>query len=94
METLYQTAKDIILKFKKKGYYEEFSQQDMFYFSFINEGKKMMMLFIDSFFGDSYGIQLFFNNNGFEYLCTNDKLCLEIGSPIFNILNYKIIEIN
>lgn len=95
METLYQTAKDIILKFKKKGYYEEFSQQDMFYFSFINEGKKMMMLFIDSFFGDSYGIQLFFNNNGFEYLhhifTTPNPDSITIGDcdSIFGIIKAK-----
>ena len=68
MNTLYQNAKEIILKLKKKGYFDEFNQVEMFYLDFENEGKKMLLIFIQSFFGASYGIQILNNNNGFEYM--------------------------
>ena len=55
------------------------------YIYFIENNKKPKIYF---------GIIKNIINNGFEYLCTNDKLYLEIGSPIFNILNHKIIGIN
>ena len=66
-EKVYKDIRDIINRFIKKDYWNEFSSADIFYFT-DNKNKKTMITFIDSFFGESYGIQFFINKDGFNYV--------------------------
>lgn len=62
----YIEIRKIINKFIKKDYWKDFSSADIFYTVF--ERRKSLLTFLDSFFGDSYGVQLFFNKDGFNYV--------------------------
>ena len=67
MEAIYKEIRDIINKFIKKDYWNSFCSADIFYFD-DSKKKKTMITFIDSFFGESYGIQFFINKDGFNYV--------------------------
>ena len=66
-ERIYKQIREIINKFIKKDYWNEFSSADIFYFD-DSKKKKTMITFIDSFFGEAYGIQFFINKDGFNYV--------------------------
>ena len=66
-ETVYKEVRNIINNFIKKDYWNSFCSADIFYFD-DSKKKKTMITFIDSFFGESYGIQFFINRDGFNYV--------------------------
>ncbi len=62
----YRDCKKIMKEFIKKEYWTKFSSADIFY---ILEGRnKSLFTFVEQFFNESFGIQLFFNDNGFNYV--------------------------
>ncbi len=62
----YSDCRKIIKSFIKKEYWTSFSSADLFY---IVDGKnKALFTFVEQFFGDAYGCQLFFTPNGFNYV--------------------------
>ena len=66
-DRIYKEIRTIINKFIKKDYWNSFCSADIFYFT-DSKKKKSMITFIDAFFGESYGIQLFINYDGFNYV--------------------------
>ena len=52
--------------FIKKNYWQTFTSADLFYIAEMR--KKYLFTFVEQFFGDSFGCQLFFNANGFNYV--------------------------
>lgn len=66
-ENIYKEIRNIINNFIKKDYWNSFCSADIFYFD-DSKKKKTMITFLDSFFGESYGIQFFINNDGFNYV--------------------------
>ena len=77
----YKEVRKLINAFIKKDYWHDFSSADIFYQAY---GKrKTLLTFLDSFFGDSYGIQLFYNKEGFNYVhdifTTSDSDFITIG---------------
>lgn len=66
-DRLYKEIRLIINNFIKKDYWKSFCSADIFYFD-DSKKKKTMITFIDSFFGESYGIQFFINTDGFNYV--------------------------
>ena len=62
----YRDCKKIMKEFIKKEYWTKFSSADIFY---ILEGRnKSLFTFVEQFVNESYGVQLFFNANGFNYV--------------------------
>ncbi len=66
-DRVYKEIRKIINSFITKDYWKNFCSADIFYFD-DSKGKKTMLTFIDSFFGDAYGIQFFINKDGFNYV--------------------------
>ena len=66
-DVVYKEIRNIINRFIKKDYWNSFCSADIFYFD-DSKKKKTMITFIDSFFGESYGIQFFINKDGFNYV--------------------------
>ncbi len=66
-DRLYKEIRLLINNFIKKDYWNSFCSADIFY---VNDSKKKktMITFIDSFFGESYGLQFFINTDGFNYV--------------------------
>ncbi len=62
----YRDCKKIMKDFIKKEYWTKFSSADIFY---ILEGRnKSLFTFVEQFFNEGFGVQLFFNDNGFNYV--------------------------
>lgn len=75
---IYDECRKIIKNFIKKEYWTRFSSADLFY---ILEGRnKGLFTFVEQFFGDSYGCQLFFNTAGFNYV--HDILTIQSDSAV------------
>lgn len=84
----YLECRKILKKFIKKGYWTEFSSADIFYIQSSNKNKALFT-FVEQFFSDAFGIQLFYTPDGFNYvhdilttaeqatvtLCDCDSLC-------------------
>lgn len=84
----YLECKKILKKFIKKGYWTEFSSADIFYIQ-STQKNKVLFTFVEQFFSDAFGIQLFYTPDGFNYvhdilttaeqatvtLCDCDSLC-------------------
>ncbi len=64
---LYRECKMIIKSFVKKEYWGAFSSSDLFYIA-DDMKNRALFSFIEQFFGDAYGCQLFFNKRGFNYV--------------------------
>jgi len=63
---IYLDCKKILKDFMKKEYWSSFTAADLF---FILSGRqRALFTFVDQFFGDSFGCQLFFNNDGLNYV--------------------------
>ena len=62
----YLDCRKILKSFDKNEYWTKFSSADIFYI--INGKNKALFTFVEQFFGDSFGCQLFFNNKGFNYV--------------------------
>lgn len=62
----YLLCRKIMKDFIKKEYWTVFSSADIFY---VSEGKnKVLFTFVEQFFEDSFGCQLFFNYKGLNYV--------------------------
>lgn len=62
----YIECKRLLKSFKKKDYWKYFSSADTFLF-YLGK-KKSLFTFVEQFYNDSFGCQLFFNNKGFNYV--------------------------
>lgn len=63
---IYMDCRKIIKDFIKKEYWTSFSSADLFY---IADGRsKALFTFVEQFFGDAFGCQLFFTPSGFNYV--------------------------
>lgn len=90
---VYKSIKKIIDSFILKSYWLEFTSADIFYIANSN-AKEYMSVFIDKFFGTSYGVEFFTNKDGFNYvhdilsvenqellsICDCDSLCAVLVS--------------
>lgn len=65
-KTIYLECRKIMKTFIKKNYWQTFTSADLFYIAEMR--KKYLFTFVEQFFGDSFGCQLFFNANGFNYV--------------------------
>ena len=76
-ERIYLEIKLIIKKFKKRNYFSLFSSSDIF-LTYFSKNHTYLSTFMDTFYGDSYGVQVFFNHAGFNYVhdifTTNDDV--------------------
>ncbi|MBQ9124536.1 MAG: hypothetical protein IJY14_02480 [Acholeplasmatales bacterium] len=87
LKEAYLNCRTIIKKFIKSQYWTTFSSADIFY---ILEGaNKSLFTFVEQFFNESFGCQVFFTKKGFNYvhdilttdddgvlsLCDSDCLC-------------------
>ena len=78
----YKEIRKCFISFKKRQYFDIFSSADIFYVidSF---GKKAILTFIDQFFGDAKGLQVFHNRDGINYvhdiLSTTDEYSVTVG---------------
>lgn len=66
-KNIYNDIRTVINKYIKRDYWKSFSSADIFHFT-DSKGNSTMITFIDSFFGESYGLQFFTNNDGFNYV--------------------------
>ena len=62
---VYMDIKSLINKFNKHDYWHHFTNKDQFY---IIDFKEYLVSFTDDLNDDAYGIQLFYNNDGFNYV--------------------------
>lgn len=63
---IYLDCKKLLKDFIKKEYWAKFTAADLFY---IMSGKnRALFTFVDQFFGDAFGCQLFFNTDGLNYV--------------------------
>ena len=65
-KALYDNARGIIKKFIKKNYWHDFTSADIFYIN--DEKNKALFVFLEQVFDETYGLQLFFNKDGFNYV--------------------------
>lgn len=84
----YLECKKILKGFLKKGYWTTFSSADIFYIQSTTKNKALFT-FVEQFFKDAYGVQLFSTTDGFNYvhdilttaeqstvtLCDCDSIC-------------------
>lgn len=69
----YKEIKKYMNLFDKEEDFNQYNSSDLF-LNIFNDKKRYLFSFIDTFLENSVGIQLFFNNNGFNYV--NDILSL------------------
>ena len=74
----YKEIRKCFISFKKRQYFDIFSSADIFYVidSF---GKKAILTFIDQFFGNAKGLQVFNNRDGINYVPADEEG--ERGNP-------------
>lgn len=65
-KNIYLDCKKLLKDFIKKEYWSDFTAADLFYI--IRDNARALFTFVDQFFGDSFGCQLFFNANGLNYV--------------------------
>ena len=75
---LYKEVKQVMKKMQKKGCFYKFSTKDFFYL--MDEKTRGVLVFSEHLYQDGYGIQLFLNNPGLNYL--HDILSTEGNYPI------------
>ena len=63
---LYNNVRSIIKKFIKKNYWHDFTSSDIFYIN--DKDDNSLFVFLEQVFDDTYGCQLFFNKDGFNYV--------------------------
>ena len=78
MDDLYKEIRKIINKFINEEYFSRFTSADIFYIETLKK-KRSIITFMDNFYGEYYGIQLFFNQDGLNYV--HDIVSYE--DPIF-----------
>ena len=62
---IYMNIKSLVNKFRKKDYWHTFSNKDQFY---IADHREMLVSFTDDLSDNSYGLQVFYNQDGFNYV--------------------------
>ena len=67
MDNNYKNIRKIINDFISKNYFTQYGSSDIFYFETLN-GKRSIMTFMDNFYGEFYGLQLFYTNEGLNYI--------------------------
>ena len=67
MDNNYKNIRKIINDFISKNYFTLYGSSDIFYFETLN-GKRSIMTFMDNFYGEFYGLQLFYTNEGLNYI--------------------------
>ena len=65
---IYFDIRTIMKKFIKHNYWQAYTAADIFYFHNMRNKRDAFLTFIDSFYGDSFGLQLFNNRDGFNYV--------------------------
>lgn len=75
---LYTEVKSIMKKLQKKGCFQKYTTKDFFYF--MDEKTRGILVFSEHLYKDGYGIQLFLNGQGLNYL--HDILSSEGNYPI------------
>lgn len=75
----YLELKECFTSFKRNNYFEKFTSGDIFCVKEKGTKNYALMTFIDQFFGDTLGLQLFYTRDGLNYV--HDILsCLDEGS--------------
>lgn len=64
----YLEIRSLFNKFLKHDYWKKYTAADIFFIHDILKNKDSFLTFIDSFYGDSFGIQFFNNRDGFNYV--------------------------
>lgn len=67
MDNNYKNIRKIINDFISKNYFTQYGSSDIFYFETL-KGKRSIMTFMDNFYGEFYGLQLFYTNEGLNYI--------------------------
>ena len=62
----YMEAKKLLKCFIKKQYFDIFSSNDLFYL--FDQSNRAILSFCEKMFNSSYGLQMFFDNEGLNYL--------------------------
>ncbi len=75
----YKKIKKFMSQFDKQDYFNLYSSADLFLNCFNND-RKYLFSFINNFYEDSVGIQIFDNRNGFNYV--NDVLSLSVDNML------------
>lgn len=74
-------------QFISKGYFEQFNSENFFYlFDFKSRG---VLFFSERFFNDSFGIQIFFDDSGLNYL--HDALTSKNGFSINHFFSNAVL---
>ncbi len=74
---IYMNIKSLVNKFKKKDYWHLFSNKDQFY---IADHREMLVSFTDDLYDNAYGLQFFFNQDGFNYV--HERLTTEYEETV------------
>ena len=75
---LYKQAKSLLKKLQKKNCFQKFTTKDFFYF--MDEKSRGILVFSEHLYKDGFGIQLFLNDDGLNYL--HDILSTSEDMPI------------
>ena len=67
---IYFDIRTIMKKFIKHNYWQAYTAADIFYFHNMRNKRDAFLTFIDSFYGDSFGLQLFNNRDGLTMFMT------------------------
>lgn len=77
----YAELREAFLEYKKKKYFEIFSSADIF--CIYEEKRTVLLTFIEQFFGETYGLQLFYTKDGLNYvhdiLSSEDEYAITVG---------------
>lgn len=88
----YDELREAFLEYKKKKYFEIFSSADIFAI-YDDKGNRVLLTFIEQFFQDTFGIQLFYTRDGINYvhdiLSSKDEYAITIGDCDSIVCVYK-----
>jgi len=89
----YLELKECFLSFKRNNYFEKFNSGDIFCVKEKGKNDCALMTFIDQFFGDTLGLQLFYTKDGLNYvhdiLSCMDETSVTIGDCDSIVAVYK-----
>lgn len=89
----YLELKECFQSFKRNNYFEKFTSGDIFCVKEKGSNQLALMTFIDQFFGDTLGLQLFYTRDGINYvhdiLSCIDESAVTIGDCDSIVAVYK-----
>nr|MCR5231275.1 hypothetical protein [Acholeplasmatales bacterium] len=89
----YKELKECFTSFKRNHYFEKFTSGDVFCINDDNKNNLILMTFIDQFFGESLGLQLFYTKDGINYvhdiLSSGEESAVNIGDCDSLVTVYK-----